>query len=438
MVLAITHDGEVLRQLEDDEAIGAPAVMGRYAFLPWQGQYVTVFDLLRGEEVARALLRTKVSRAFMTGGAMFFGGAAATRLDERIRFGAEDRASTVALPARELPGMPRWITPGIEVQGPAATALDKTQIYARPTASGPPAIEGRRFAATYFRVAVGFDATSGEVAWAHVGEADYLGGAAYSGGFALCDARGEVSLLEAQLGRVAGSVSLGRPVDACVVQADGITGKAGVAAEPLWRQLDRVVAAPDAELAAIQRFLLRELAALPDEEVTRALVTLASGERGSPALLEDARRALAGRRNGATFMLAALSRRYDFLAGALKPPPVGPLADALAAMGERKAAPLLAAHLLDPATSPGDVERAAAALVTLAGPAELSALRNFFAMYRGLDDNEALGEAVVRVAEALVQVGAANVVARAAKDPFTSPALRERIEAALRGKRAAQ
>jgi hypothetical protein len=44
----------------------------------------------------------------------------------------------------------------------------------------------------------------------------------------------------------------------------------------------------------------------------------------------------------------------------------------------------------------------------------------------------------VRVAEALVKMGAAEVVARAAEDPFTSPGLRERIGALVRGKQAAQ
>lgn len=425
VILAVAHNGEVLRQLEDDEAIGAPAVVGRYAFLPWKGQYVTVFDLQRGEEVARALLRTEVSRAFTLGGALFFGGAAATRLDDRIRGAAEDRASTVALPARDLPGAPRWITPGTEVLDPVATAFDRNRLYARPTVKGPAALEGDRFAATYFRVAVGFDAGTRKVAWAHAGDADFLGGAAYEGGFALCDAKGEVTFLDARRGAPSARVSLGVPVVSCVVQADRIQVPPRDA-EPLQQQLERVVSLPDAELAAIQRVLLGELAALPDDEVTRAIILLARGERGSPALLADARRALAARRTGAQYLLQALERRYDFLSGVLKPPPVGPLADAVAAMGERRAAPLLAAHLLDPATPPEDVPHAAAALSTLAGPAELSALKTFFAMYRGIDEAP-LTDAAAGVAQALQRLGAGEVVARAAEDPFTAEPLRERL-----------
>ncbi|WP_437926908.1 PQQ-binding-like beta-propeller repeat protein [Sorangium sp. So ce291] len=227
VVLAVNHEGLVLRQIEDSAAIGVPAVVGRYAFLPWDGRYVTVFDLQTGGEVARAALRIEVSRAFLLGGAVFFGGdAAATRFDAAIGRGAAGRASTARLPARELPGAPVWMTAGTEVLAPTASAEDRARIYARPRASGRPGFQGNRFVATYHRMAVGVVARSGELAWAQGGEADFLGGAAYAGGFALCDARGQISFFDAQGGAVVGRASLGLPVQACVVQADGLTAAA--------------------------------------------------------------------------------------------------------------------------------------------------------------------------------------------------------------------
>ena len=48
-------------------------------------------------------------------------------------------------------------------------------------------------------------------------------------------------------------------------------------------------------------------------------------------------------------MLESLARHYDFLKDVLRPPPVGPLADALAGMKETRAAPALVSHLFDPA-----------------------------------------------------------------------------------------
>lgn len=437
VVLAIGHDGMVQRQIEDEAAIGVPAVVGRYTFLPWHGQYVTVFDLQTGGEVARALLRTEVSRAFLSGGALFFGGVAATRFDGSIARGAAGRASTVALAMREIPGTPAWMPTGTEVLEPKASASDMTRLYARPVASGAAAIEGNRFAATYFSLAVGLDATSGAVAWARQAEADFLGGAAYAGGFALCDARGEVTLVDAGTGAATGRVSLGERVASCVVQADGLrppapaSGRAVEAVEPLAKQLERAVRAPRAELMGMQRPLLRALAAQPDEGVTKTLIDLASSPRTPQLLAEDARKALAARRRGAAFMLEALKRTSDSQAGAGWSL-VGPLADALSAMGEKRAAPLLARHLNEPETRPKDLARAAAALVVLAGPEELTALRTFFALHRGVAgaagrSDEALTASVVRVAEALVKLGDAGPVTQAANDAFTSPAIRDRL-----------
>src|SRR6185369_9510855 len=114
----------------------------------------------------------------------------------------------------------------------------------------------------------------------------------------------------------------------------------------------------------------------------------------APVLIADARAAIATRRNGATFMLTALGRHYDFLRDVLVSPPVGPIADALAVMKEAKGAPLLASHLLDPADSDDDVRRAALALATLATKEELGVLRHFFAMYRGTAESEEIGLAV--------------------------------------------
>jgi outer membrane protein assembly factor BamB len=304
VILAINRDGEVLRQLEDSVEIGVPGVVGRYAFLPWQGRYVTVFDLQAGNEIARVKLRTPVSRVFALGGSLFFGGAEATRFDAWIWRSATGKASTVTLPALGLPGAPAWMSPGTEVLGPEATTADKIRLYARPLPRGVPAIDDGRFASTYFRVAIGLDAGRApqagpaRVAWVRTAEADHLGGAAYGGGVALCDARGEVALLDARSGAMTGSVSLGAPLVACVVQADRFTVAPKPNVEPVARQIERFVTRPDAELMAMRRFLLQELAGLPGDDATDALMRVAGAETTPPPLAEDARRAFEARRQG--------------------------------------------------------------------------------------------------------------------------------------------
>lgn len=437
VVLAVDHEGQVVRQIEDAATIGVPAVVDGYAFLPWQGQYVTVYDLRAGEERGRALLRASTSHAFASGGALFFGENGVTRFDASIGLAAQDKASSVKLPARDLPGAPRWMRPGTDPTPLQAAAFDQVRLYARPTAAGPIGISGSRYVATYFRLAIGLDAASGAIAWAHAHDAEILGGAAYDGGFALCDARGAVTFLDARGGHVTGHADLGKPLTTCLVQADAFTQPASREAPSLAEQIASAVLLPDADLVPMQQVLLHELTKVDSPLATRTLITIAASDHAAPALLDAARAALAARTTGADEMLAALALRYDYLAGALRPPPVGPLADALAAMKETRAAPLLAAHLGDPATPADDVRRAAAALVTLAGKGEIEPLRSFFSMYRGLGAPEvdsSVQAAVVSSATALLKLGARDVVAGAAGDPFTHVTLRPRLAAILAGK----
>src|SRR5580692_8758386 len=72
-LLAITRDGSVVRQIETDQDLGTPGVLARLAFVPWGNQYVSVLDLADGGEVARVVLREVTSRAWTTGGSLYFG-----------------------------------------------------------------------------------------------------------------------------------------------------------------------------------------------------------------------------------------------------------------------------------------------------------------------------------------------------------------------------
>jgi outer membrane protein assembly factor BamB len=438
VLLAITHDGEVVRQIETDKALGAPAVVGRMAFVPWAGQYVSVIDLTNGDEAARVTLREESSRAFTESGSLWFGELGFIRFDERIRDASRGKASTIMVPARDLPGLPKLMAAGSVPMPATATAEDKVHLYAKPVSNGDGAgIEDGRFFATYFRVAMGFDGSAAKLAWARLEAADFLAGAAAPSGVVLCDERGAVVALDAKTGGVTAQWDLGAPLQTCVVNMDEgrITGPVDASPpKPLITQLEEIVRADDPQLAAAQRMLLRDLASMPDESATKTLVDLASDPRTGPSLLVDARAALAKRRNGATYMEAALERHYDYLRDVLRAPPVGPMAEALGAMNEKTAAPLLAEHLLDPSDTEDDVKRAAAALAVIGGPAEVPAMQKFFGMYRASTDDDDVAAAVVSVGQALITLrgtqGRAEVIA-AVDDPMTVPYARDRLGSIL-------
>ncbi len=430
-LLAVTRDGRLLTQTETEKQLGAPAVLGRMAFVPWAGQYVSVIDLSTGGETARVTLREHTLRAWAESGSLWFGEESFLRFDERIHEASHGKASVARLASRDLPGTPKLLPRGAAPAQVAANAEDRVRLYARPAGGDSGAsIEDRRYYATYFRLAMGFDADGAKLSWVHLHAADLLGGAAGSGGLVLCDERGQVTELDARTGGVLSEATLGQPIRSCIASADSARLRGGGDAKPLVQQLEEAVTADDPELAAAQKVLLRELVAIADASVTKTLIDLASDTRTSPDLLLDVRAAIAKRRSGAEYMEAALKRHYDYLKDVLRAPPVGPIADALGAMKAKSAAPLLAAHLVDPNDTEDDIKQIAAALAILAGPSEVPAMRQFFAMYRATAADDDIAAAVVSVGQALIALQGKlgrTLVEGAASDPMTVQYVREHL-----------
>ncbi len=430
VLLAISRSGSVQTRLETKIALGRPVARGGIAFVPWAGQYVSAIDMKTGEEEGRLLTRELTSHGINAAGELFFGEKAMLHFDEQVRFASTHQGDRTTLPARVLPGQPKWLGAGatLPVMDPGAT--QKIRLYATPAWDGKNTVfSSNQFAATYFRTVLGFDAKTGELRWADALDNPVIGGGAAAAGFALCTTSGKVALIDAS-GAVSQQIDLGATLRGCAVEASTFQVPRGTELS-LAAQIDRALGELDPEMAAAQVFLVNELGRLQDPIVTKTLIQLSTSSRIGPDIRTRARELLAQRRAGAEFMLKALERSYDFLAGDLLPPPVGPLADALAAMNESRAAPLLARHLNDPSTSAADVQRAAQALAVLATASELPSLKTFFALYRATADEPELISAVISVARAMVRVGgedARSIVDRAARDPLTQPEVTRELQ----------
>ena len=435
-LLIVGRDGSVKRQIETDKAIGDPAVVAGIVFVPWANQYVSAIDASTGDEIGRVVVRDKVSRALTIGGTLYFGEMAYVRFDDKISQASRGQANRVALPSRELPGTPRLLVPGTEKVPPVANARDRDRLFGRPSGDATPlGVDSNRFYASYYRLIFGFESQRGNLAWVRTHAHDFIGGEAVQGGVILCDEEGKIVALDAQTGQVAMEKPIGEPIKSCVVQADTYqTPKPASPGPSLGQQITDAVTVREATLATAQRLLLRELATLEDESATKTLIDIASDPRSVPVLVADARAALATRRNGASYMLAALGKHYDYLHDVLASPPVGPIADALAAMKDPKAAPLVAAHLLDPHITDDDVKRAAGALAAIGTDKEMPQLKQFFAMYRGTAPTDEVAVAVGSVGEAMLRIdpkGSRPIVEAAVKDTMTVPVARARLEALL-------
>ena len=422
-ILVVDRGGSIVQKMDVEPRVGTPALLGGVLFVPWSAQYVTAIDVESGKEIGRMLVRSQVSHALNIGGSLYLGGRGLLRFDQRASKASEHLGSSVLLPERELPGKPMWLHDGAMAQTELATAKDKIRLYARPasTESGI-SIEGNRYMATYFRVVLGMSAGDSAVAWAKTTEMDVLGGDAASGGFVICDVGGGVRVLEGKRGGETLKLNIGHDIDACIVQAGDLRIQGGGDTGPLSQQMENAILLEASQMVTMQRFLLRELATREDPEVTKTLIRLASSPRPPPMLRDDASGLLAARRHGAEHMLAALESRYDYLEGVTRIPPVGALADALAAMKEYKAASLLAEHLGDPATPIKDVLRAARALIKLGSSEEYPALQLFFSIHRGTASDEDSVEAVIAAAQAMAKINPAlsgPVLKAAAKDSQT-------------------
>jgi outer membrane protein assembly factor BamB len=436
VLIAVDRSGSVVRQLETDKTIGIPGVLAGHAFVPWAGQYLSVIDLQSGDEAGRALLREKASRVWAVGGALYFGEVGISRFDENIKFASQNKTTHIAVPSREFPGNPTMLRSGEETLKPTANAIDKVRLWARPSApTGPLAYDSNRFYATYFRIVMGFDTNTKNLAWVQNRQADVIAASAGAGSLVVCDEQGNVVAYDAATGGELWTGSFGEPIKSCDVQVDGWKSQSvPKPMPPLAEQIAPAILNRDAEMATGQRLLLRELAQLEDESATKTLIELASTPQTVPVLVEDARLQIAARKNGQKYMIEALDRHYDFLKDVLSSPPVGPIAQALGNMKEKKGAAALASHLLDPNDTDDDVKRAAAALVSLADASEMPQLKQFFTMYRGAAESDEVQAAVVSVGEAMLNAGGAEgrkIVDAGIADPMTLPNIKTRLAAVV-------
>ena len=421
-LVVVNRSGTVVLDLPSSTELGRPAARAGIGFVPWGGQYVSALDLTTGTEVGRLLTRDLPTHSLDRAGKLYFGQYSLVRLDERIKYAESFQATRFTFKPRELPGNPVWLGNGLELPYVDRTARAKIRLFAAPesTPEGVTLASGS-YAGSYFRAVYGFAGKDGKLLWTDAFNADIVGGGAAASGFVFCDEAGKVHLFDANGGGAAGP-DLGQKLMSCTASAGSLRVE-GEARGALALQIEQAFSRMDPDMASAEALLIKELGKLEDPAVTRILIAFADDSRIPPAEREAARRLLAKRTNGTEFMLAALERHYDFVTGAA-PPPVGPLADALAGLRDSRGAAPLARHLNDPANSIDDVARAARALEVLATSSEARELTTFFALYHATADDPALVSAVLSVGAALVRVGGAEgraAVERAASNPLTQP-----------------
>lgn len=426
----VGKDGSVKFDKSTEMQLARPGVASGMVFVPWKNLYVTAFDANTGAQVATFITDTETTHVVAMGGALFAGQGRLVRFDQDL-LKAKQGGSALAMPPKDLPNVTRRdLLVGPEHnEKTTSDAMDSTALTAYPNASGPAGFSGGHLYGAYYPFVMAFDEKSAKLAWVHTGKDDVIAAGAAKDGVVVVDKAGNVTLLSGKNGAVTKTISLGKPAMSADVFADTLSVGSG-SAPALAEQIKVATTTKDDRLATAQVYLLEQAAAVPDEETTGVLLEVADSERAVPAIKDAARKAIAMRTNGAAAMIKMLERHADFLKGT-RTPPVGPMAKALAAMGEKKAAAPLMAQLLDPALPQSDLQDTAEGIAALADKEQLGDLKKFVNMYRGSSSgNMKLGDAVGAIAAAIIRIEGEpgkNWVAATAKDALTDADVRSTL-----------
>jgi hypothetical protein len=427
-------------RISAESSLSAPAFFEGALLVPWADGYVSAVDVSRAAERARVRVGESPVQPLALNGELFFGGP--PWVDPK-----RPGAPLYVLPRRPLPGVIQSgaVPPAPDVLG--SQPAEPVRLVVHPGARAEPA-RTSVYMATFGRVAFGLEREHGALAWVTALPGRALAAAPVEGGFVVCDDSGSVRWLAELDGRIERSWQLVRrrrttvgekTLSGCAIASGKMlppdASSRGARVEPeLLEQLARVLALSDPELTEAQRFLARELAARPEPEATRVLIDLVTRNSLDQRLQSEAEDLLATRRNGQGYMLEALSPPGTRADDGARLPPIAPLGEALAALGEERAAPLLARQLNRPAHTALAVARAAAALERLASAAEYAELSVFFSLHRTTADGPEWVAAVLSSARALRRIGgeeARTLLAFAQRDPLTVEGVRSALEREL-------
>ncbi len=382
--------GRRLWQHTVDGRVGKPEAAGAMFFVPWDLQNLTVLDARTGREVARLRATDDVIKWVKAGaGGVFFGHDTIYRLGER-GYGGTDEGVPRLLP--RLPEMP-WLSSLREsaytFKPAKRSAEGRIGLLFEPLAHGDASIRvsDDRFYLLFFRYVFAFDA-DGKLIWSRLLDSEAIAGQPVTGGLLAVMESGQTELLAASDGRTLVRRSLPEPLASAEIDVEGVAAdrrghgrRREAAAARLRNELVRIALDPDNRLLAARVFAVEQLAGLVDPGVTRDLLDIYEQDPLPKPLKEAVAAALSGRSSGTEHMLDALGRHHDFLLGT-RAPPLTVLVPALVGAGEKRAVPLLVAHLFEPETPLEVLPDLVSAIDVLGDDMVAAPLFDFLSRYR--------------------------------------------------------
>lgn len=396
--IAILQGGGVAREVELDQAAGAPAFGSGMAFIPWAHQNLSVVDALSGAELARVRSHGDVVTTALSGYAagartrMFFAGNQLAVVDPA--FAAD--ATFTAAPEGTRPGNPPLAYDAYTPPPSANSAVHRVRLaYAPEVREGRAGYVADQVHLIFYRLVFALDARSGAVRWVVQVPRDVVGATVTPRALYVADETGTLRALELSTGRELGSHAFGVAASyAEIVPGDYLPSGGGAAPGPLRDQLLAAAESTDGRLVPAREYAVRELARLDDPAVTENLIAICENRTVTPSVKRAACDALGARTTGAEYVTAALERHAAFLRGT-QAPPVGALARAAVSAHVTGALPLLVSHLRDPETPAADLVALVQAIVALGNEGTAEALADFLRLYHAEAPDSGMGEGLV-------------------------------------------
>ncbi len=398
--------------------LGSPTASAGYAFIPWDRQSVAVLDIASGVERARLHASDDViSWVFAGPQGVFYGSRGAYRWTPRSASGTRAGSAYLANPIENVPGDPPLYRDGFAPTAGTRTARDKIRFAFRPRIA-----EGDRMAVEhdtiylgYYRFLIAVNAANGEVRWARAlgpDETAPVAGESVSAAEAARRAQasfsqydivslsvtptavvviggnGIVRAIDPATGAILGTQDLHAEIGSIATDLVGFrapaTGAAGPPDGSPRDQLVSLIRDQDNRLVPIRAYLVRLLGARPEQEVTRDLLDLYRQRSIPNALRQEIATALRARRNGAQFLVQALSgeqSHYNYLENR-QAPPLDVIAPTLAAMGARESVPVLLQHMFDHETPMAQLPAVIDAIADLGDASAIPQLQAFVLRYK--------------------------------------------------------
>ena len=433
--LVVAREGSVDWDAEVDYALGIPAVRAGMVFVPWGSQNVSVLDAESGAELARLRVADEVlAEAFAAGTDVYAGQSGVFRITPSIASGTRERAAHFTPGQRELPGRPSFLVNAYSPPPAPGSAVHKIRLEWFPGGSGEtlaPADENLYL--VFYKLVFALSPDASTVRWVYEHPRDIVGATAQPGGLWIGCQGGGVSFLDAETGLPIRVGRTGTQPSVMEFRPSGHrpTGTPEGEALPLRDQLLAAAQNTDARLVPAQALAVEYLATMDDPEVTTNLIALCQSSDAPAGVRSAACGKLAERRVGGDQILAALERHAAYLEGTTTPP-VGALARAAVAMEERRAVPMLIAHLRDPATATADLGALLAALGALGDRGAAAPIRDFLRLYHAEAADDELAAGLNAGLEALVSLQgpvARETLEEIGNDPLTMAPVRAKARA---------